>query len=108
MLKKETRLKKIIFKRSSGFSTPYFNLKIQTNRESVSRFGFVVSKKIDKRATVRNRVKRVLRSCIEESLPKIKQGYDLLFVLKKEAVGKPRKDLWEAVSLVLNQSSLFK
>ena len=108
MLKKRMRLKKTILKRSSELSTPYFNLKIQANTEGGSRFGFIVSKKIDKRATVRNRIKRVLRSCIEESLPKIKHGYDFLFILKKEAVGKSRNDLCATVSLALSQGSLIK
>ena len=108
MLKKNTRLKRMVFGKSSGFKTPYFSLKIHENKEGVSRFGFVASKKIDKRATVRNRIKRVLRSCIEGNMSSIKAGYDLLFILRKEAVGKSRQEMCSSVSLVLSQGNLLK
>lgn len=107
MLKKSMRLKKTVSRRSSEFSTPYFNLRIQANKDRASRFGFVVSKKIDKRATVRNRVKRVLRSCIEENLESIKKGYDFSFILKSGAVGTNREQLCQAVFSIFNQNKLL-
>ncbi len=84
MLKRKNRLPKIFFKHDRVVSSPFYNLKIRRNGELVSRFGFVVSKKIDKRATVRNRIKRKIRSCMEENLDKIVDGYDFLFILKKD------------------------
>lgn len=108
MLNKSLRLKKTIFGKSALLTSPYFNLKTQPNKEGVSRFGFVVSKKIDKRATVRNRIKRLLRSCIEENTEKIREGHDLLFVLKKEAIGKERSELCSSLLTVLSQERLLK
>lgn len=58
-------------------------LKKTANNFKVSRFGFVVSKKIDTRAVVRNRTRRVLRSVIEDMLEDIQPSFDLLFILKK-------------------------
>lgn len=83
MLKRRNRLSKNFFQGSRKLTSELYNLKISPNGESVSRFGFVVSKKIDKRAVARNRIKRKFRNCIEKNLGKIASGYDFLFILKK-------------------------
>lgn len=83
MLKKEFRLPKGHFKSEKVLSSPVYVLKLAKNGKPFSRFGVVVSKKVDKRATVRNRIKRKFRSCIESSLASIVAGYDFLFVFKK-------------------------
>lgn len=83
MLKRENRLPKIFFKKEKQLNSSLFDLKIAKSGRSLSRFAFVISKKIDKRATVRNRIKRKFRNCIEENLSKISKGYDFLFILKK-------------------------
>lgn len=83
MLKKINRLPKTLFRNEKRINFPDFDLKIRGNGEIVSRFGFVVSKKIDKRATIRNRIKRKIRSCVENNLEKIVGGYDFLFVVKR-------------------------
>lgn len=38
--------------------------KLKKNNDSVTHFGFVVSKKYHKRAVKRNRIKRLLRECV--------------------------------------------
>lgn len=92
MFKREFRLsKKTEFTKS--FQTPLFSLRIAKNTFDYSRFGFIVSKRIDKRATFRNRIKRVFRSCIEENFDKITKGHDMLFVLKKEVASVKRDQL---------------
>ncbi|MEI7792420.1 MAG: ribonuclease P protein component [Candidatus Berkelbacteria bacterium] len=50
--------------------------------KSVTRFGFVVSNKIDKRATRRNNLKRKLRGAVDELLSEIKSGYDIVLIVK--------------------------
>lgn len=48
------------------------------------RFGFVVSNKIDKRATRRNALKRQLRRVAEDLISELKEGYDIVTVVKKD------------------------
>lgn len=48
-----------------------------------SRFGFVVSNKIDKRASRRNGLKRRIRSVIEIELANLEKGYDVVIQVKK-------------------------
>ena len=83
MLKRKFRLPKEKLKTKKTLNVEDFILKTSENKLGISRFGFVVSKKIDKRAAVRNRAKRFFRAYIEENLEKIKLGYDFLFILKK-------------------------
>jgi ribonuclease P protein component len=83
LLKRNNRLPSEVFRAEKTFSSSDFVLKISKNQISESRFGFVVSKKIDKRATARNRIKRTFRACIEEALENIKPGLDFLFIVKK-------------------------
>ncbi len=49
-----------------------------------SRFGFVVSNKIDGRAARRNGLKRRLRAIVGENLEKIKPGFDVVILVKRQ------------------------
>lgn len=84
MLKKINRLSVL---RASGkkqeYGTPLFKLKIFEGGEK-DRFGFVVSKKIDKRAVIRNKTKRVYKKAIREFLPQIKQSGSMIFIARSK------------------------
>jgi ribonuclease P protein component len=109
MLKKKHRLlKETKFNKRPFFVCPIFILKITKNEKAFSRFGFIVSKKIEKRATARNRVKRQIRNCIETDLDKIKPGYDMLFLLKKDILNKSTKEISEATLEELKKQNLLK
>jgi len=48
-----------------------------------SRFGFIVSNKIDKRATVRNSLRRRLRALAAQYLSAIGSGYNIVVIVHK-------------------------
>lgn len=85
MLKKQNRLSKIN-KNTKGqrFSSPFFNLVVSENGEKVSRFGFIISKKVSKSAVLRNKTKRVLAKAAEGLIEKIKVSKDIIIISKKE------------------------
>lgn len=85
----------------------FFILKFSKNSLPQNRFGFVVSKKIDKRAVVRNSLKRKIRSCLEEMQGSLKPGHDLLFLLKKDAVGISQGELCSEVESILKKQKLL-
>ena len=93
MLKRENRLSKITKKtdEKKHFS-PLFNVRISDNKEGKVRFGFIVSKKIDKRAVVRNRTKRVLRAAAEGFLKEL-VGKDIVVVSKKSLSFKEKEEV---------------
>lgn len=85
MLPKKFRLPSHVkFIRAKSVFTPLFLVKIVPNALDYSRFGVIVSKKIDKRAVVRNSLKRKIRSCITKNEWE-KKGQDILFIVKPDA-----------------------
>lgn len=67
-------------------STQFFLLKYFPNNQPQSRFGFVISAKVSKKAVERNLLKRRLREIIKHNLKTIKDGYDVVFLAKKNAI----------------------
>lgn len=91
-----------------SFSTQTFFLKAAKNGLTHSRFGFVVRKTVDKRATARNRIRRLFRSCIEELLPEVKQGYDMLFLLKGRILEMKREELYNELYVFLKEKNFLQ
>ncbi len=56
---------------------------ISQNSLPVSRFAFVVPVSVDKRAVVRNRLRRLVRESVRLALPKIAHGWDGVFFVRK-------------------------
>ncbi len=108
MLKKQYRLPAHT-KLQAPFSlrTPLFSVKIAKNGLPYNRFAFVVRKAVDKRAIRRNRMKRVIRSCIEELLGEMRQGYDMLFFLEKGIIEKHHGYLSQEIRKVLTEKGLI-
>jgi ribonuclease P protein component len=50
-----------------------------------SRFGITVSQKVSKRAVVRNRLKRRISAAIQSLLPLLKNGLDVVIVVRSPA-----------------------
>jgi ribonuclease P protein component len=83
MLKRQNRLSKIA-KKTNGkrFFSPLFNIQVSGNNLNDARFGFIVSKKIDKRAVIRNTTKRVLQKAAEAFLES-QRGQDIILIAKQ-------------------------
>lgn len=98
MFKREFRIPKgLRFNNTRLLSTPFFLLKIKKNGLLLNRFAVIVSKKIDKRAVVRNKIRRIINSCIKDLSENLKQGWDFLFIVKKAVVGKRRQELYSEI-----------
>lgn len=85
MFPKINRIKKkkdfeTIFKKSKSFKNNLFIFKIMENNLGINRFGFVVSQKVSKKATVRNKVRRRLTETVKAEAKNIKNGIDLVLI----------------------------
>ncbi len=104
MFKRENRLVPgIRFSNSYLLTSPQFVLKERGNGLAINRFGIVVSKKIDKRAVVRNRIKRFFRTSLMNLGEKMNTGHDILLIVKKEILNKTKEE-----NLLTLKSSLEK
>ncbi len=58
-----------------------------------SRFGFIISTKISKKAVVRNRIKRIFAECLRLKLNDIKKGLDIVFLIKPNVIKASKLEL---------------
>lgn len=84
MLAKQHRLVKQkdferVFKQGRSYYTKLLGAKLLAN-QAVNRFGIVISTKISKKATERNRLKRQIRQALRELDKKLKPGFDLVIM----------------------------
>lgn len=89
------------------YTSPFLIIKASANTLSYSRFGFIVSKKVAMNAVERNRLKRAVRAVIEQNREKIKKGYDMLFILRKYALGRENNILQSGTLNMLEKNSLL-
>ncbi len=85
MLPKAFRLAKkkdfdSVFKKGQHFKEGFLILRIAANKKDNSRFGIIVSQKVAKKATARNRIKRQIRAVIRPWLPQIKKRADVVLI----------------------------
>lgn len=88
------------------YKSPFFLVKVFRSPLPHPRFGFVVSKKTAPHAVTRNRVKRQVRSVIEQHLPSLKGGYDILFIVQKGSLGATTAEIKAAVLIFLSKQNL--
>jgi len=113
MLPKQNRLKKKkdferVFKQGKGIKRNFLLFKFIKNDLGVSRFGFVVSQKISKKVTVRNKIKRRLRMVLRGELPKIKPGFDGVWVVLKNSERRDFKEIEGIIKEILQKTPLIK
>lgn len=74
---------------SKSFGVQVFDRQDKEN----SRFAFVISTKISKRAVVRNKIKRIMSEFIRVNLSKIKLGKDVVFLIKPKVTTIKKEEL---------------
>lgn len=90
-----------VFKQGGSFFNPFFSLKyLKIRGATIPRFAVVVSTKVQKKATVRNRLKRIVRETIRLNLGKIPPG-DYVLILKPKAAEAEEKILLGSLKQLL-------
>lgn len=76
--------------------TPFFGLR-WIKSEGESQWGWIISKKISKKAVIRNSIKRKIAAAVKK---KMIEGVKGVFLVKKEAVGRSGEEMertWEEI-----------
>ena len=71
-----------VFSGKKSFGNRHFTLLYAPNGLEISRLGIIVSKKISKRAVVRNKLRRQVRETFCMNMDMIAGGYDLIIIPK--------------------------
>ena len=109
MFKRENRLvSNVRFNNSYSLSVPEFVFKKRKNGLLLNRFGIVVSKKIDKRAVVRNKVKRIFRNVLSDLNSNMISGHDILFIVKIGSLNKSGEEINISVKNALEKAGLIR
>jgi len=97
-----------IFKKGGILFNPFLNIKFLPTQLSNSRFGIIVSTKISKKATVRNKIKRQLRAIIYKNLANIKQNYDIIILTKPAITTQTITKIESNLIYLLKKAGLLK
>lgn len=107
MLKRQFRLPaQVSFSGAKSFSSPFFLFKFKKTDLDYPRFGFVVSKRVDKTAVGRNKIKRLLSKVVQEDFLQ-DSGYDMLVIIKKSFLSEDldlKKAIKEGVERLKNET----
>lgn len=77
-----------VYNKGSSFTSESFVLKILPNTLNLSRIGFSISSRSIKKASRRNRVRRLFREVFRKNKKGIKKSSDMTLIVRKD----PRKD----------------
>jgi len=100
-LKKDNDFKKV-FKQGENYQQEFIKIKVLKNDLAYSRFGFIIGKKISKKAVDRNKIERRLGEIVRLKLKQIKPGFDIVVLVNQEITEKN----YQAIEKTL--ISLFK
>jgi len=113
MLPKKYRLPSFQFAsvKSHGqlLQSPLFGVLVSPSPREASgevgpRFGFIVSTKISSKATVRNRLRRLLSAALLPLLPYLQPGHDYLVLAKTKLINQPLSVISQAFHEILTSS----
>ena len=94
------------YKKGRSLGHPLLVLIYRKTRNMEIRIGYSVTKKFGN-AVQRNRIKRQLREILRLQLPRLKQGHDVIFIVRREAKGASYKSLENAVNQLLRRGNLL-
>lgn len=112
MLPKKFRLTgrddfQLILKEGEVLQGRFFGLAFyKTQNTGAPKVGLIVSNKISKKATERNRIKRVLRDVAASSIQDLPEVM-LVFLAKKAAAGKEKKQLRQDAEGLLDKARIL-
>lgn len=113
MLPKINRLKNTkeidsVFKLGKGIKEGSLYLKFKENNASVTKFAFIVSRKVAQKSIDRNQIKRRLRGAIRKIIPQIKIGIDAVIVAQKGALDKNYQEIEKTLQSIIKKLNSLK
>lgn len=105
-LQKEKEIEEIL-KKGRSQKEAFLLLKSIKNVFENSRFGFIVSQKVSKNASTRNKVKRRLREIIQKNMGEIVSGRDILFITLPGIDKATFKELEDLTEKLLTKAGLL-
>jgi len=96
-----------VFQRGNFFSFGNTSLKVIKNNLNETRIGFLVGKKLLRKASERNKTKRLLKGCFLKYIKKIKKGHDIVVFCRISKENILNKYSCETINKLLRKSKLL-
>lgn len=97
-----------VYRQGNYNSSKNLYARIRKTKLPVSRVAVVVSKKISKRAVVRNRARRRISEILRLQWAKINPGFDIIIVVKTDLSALDHKTLEDEIISLLSRAKLFQ
>lgn len=95
-----------MFRKGKIFSSPFFSAKVLPIFSGKTKFLFIVSLKVSKKSTERNKIKRRARAIVSKNIPAIREGYAVFIFFKKEALRLSFENLEKEIFFLLSQAKV--
>jgi ribonuclease P protein component len=89
-------------------TTKFLSIKFIDNNQEMSRFGFLAGKKVFKKASFRNKIKRRLREALKENLSLVEPGKDIVFFARTGFEDRSARETSEEMLYLLKTANLIK
>lgn len=93
--------------RPKTIRSSFFTLRTASSPTKFSRVGLIISKKVDKRAVKRNRLRRIITATLQPYLIQLQAPTDMLFVLKPLPGSATEEELRNEVLTILKKENLI-
>lgn len=97
-----------VFKNGKSRNSRFLTVRFIDNGCPLSRLGLLASKKVFKKASQRNRVKRKLREAARLNLSRINPGRDIIFIARGGLEKNTLKEMEEMILFLLEEAGLLK
>ncbi len=107
-LRKKKDIENVLRNKSSkSTAVSFLSIRFLANNLPYSRISFVVSKKISKKAVIRNRVKRRLRETSRPVIKNFKNSFDIVVFTKPEIAQKDFAEIKTAIEVLFKKSGFL-
>lgn len=96
-----------IFQRGALAQDIFLAIRFLPNQQKISRFGFIISAKVAKRAVERNRLRRQLGEVIRAHLKKISPKLDFILIVKTKLIGASYEEIEGILISLLKKKKLY-
>ena len=97
-----------MYKNGEFFGNRDFTLRYLKNGNDTNRLGIVVSKKVSKKAVVRNKIRRQIKAYMTENATTLKQGYDMIITAKPICAEESYQVLAKSLGHLFYKKNLLK
>lgn len=92
-----------VFKKGKGLNKDFLLLKFLPNDLAKNRVGIIVSQKVSKKAPVRNKIKRRLKTALSANLAQTKPGFDIILMALPGLEKRRFQEIKETINELFNR-----